>query len=924
MALLVEHHFTVDTQTDFDGYTENGQTYGILSGTNLGTMHQYVSAANDNVYDDGGHSEIDTAYILSGDGLPENKEPLYYKYTTGFNGSARSWYPLLDYNGSDFYAPTFDSSTLYFGHYDGGDWTLLENTSASFPTSGTATIEVLRWYDTNGYINLRVSLNGANWITTLTEVSPPFTDGYAIGMSMYGSSTSITLDDLYIATMPVHAGTAATHNPSVTSGTIDTTFDHTLIGVMKDSQQVDNNYWAVGYSTGGNRYYVATAYVPDNDLALTRLVCKMGKDSGATQVLTAKIYDDNSGLPGSLLYTSTNTVAVSGLSTTASWQAIWYFDEEALTGGTKYHIVIQSDTVATACPTWREDDTTGLYYTAYSSNGTSWTYLDSANAQFCFRAYGRPNYAIIVRMATWNDDTSSTTHSAVTYGGESMTLVRQTSATAGAGFIRSSMWILLSPSGIDGTKEVSMSITWGSPSSSKLVLASADAYTGVDQTTGYRNTGPTAQNSSGSSSSQSVTSDYGDTVLDLLFISSNSTVGARQTERGSANLAGDYMECSYEPAPGTTTTMTWTFSSQQFQYQAFPLMGAPPGLLFSNLTEGDSTSSASSYDTASVAPQSNALLLLTVINRYSSTSPNTPTVSGLGLTWTQIDSSLYFDTNPSTRRLTLFRAVTSAPPPSAGAITINLGGQTQNACTWILDQVIGANLTSPIVQSNTDMVTTITTYQLEVQQDAALGDTENRSYLAGGYADGTTAGRGPMQVWSTYPGTEVGNEQGVNSCLITIRGGSSSIDQLGFEDSGTVDAEVAGIIAEIAFYTYEAGGSTEVTPSAIAAAFGVATPSLTLTNTLAPSAVAAAFGIATPVATNFAMQQEGYQFNDDDDVEGSQTPLVAQDTGINIAADVNFRLRVLGNASGDRPSEQATLQYRLQGDPDSEWETVTT
>jgi hypothetical protein len=72
----------------------------------------------------------------------------------------------------------------------------------------------------------------------------------------------------------------------------------------------------------------------------------------------------------------------------------------------------------------------------------------------------------------------------------------------------------------------------------------------------------------------------------------------------------------------------------------------------------------------------------------------------------------------------------------------------------------------------------------------------------------------------------------------------------------------------------------------------------------------------------FSIEQEGFRFYQDDADEGSNTPLADQDVDITIATATPFLLRVLGNATGDRPTEQATLQYRKVGDPDSEWETI--
>lgn len=69
-------------------------------------------------------------------------------------------------------------------------------------------------------------------------------------------------------------------------------------------------------------------------------------------------------------------------------------------------------------------------------------------------------------------------------------------------------------------------------------------------------------------------------------------------------------------------------------------------------------------------------------------------------------------------------------------------------------------------------------------------------------------------------------------------------------------------------------------------------------------------------------EQEGFRFYADDAAAGSATPLANQDVDVSVAKGTNFRLRVLGNMTGDAPSEAATLQYKKSGDAASEWETI--
>src|SRR3990167_11448563 len=104
-----------------------------------------------------------------------------------------------------------------------------------------------------------------------------------------------------------------------------------------------------------------------------------------------------------------------------------------------------------------------------------------------------------------------------------------------------------------------------------------------------------------------------------------------------------------------------------------------------NLTAGGSNTAATSYTTASITPSANALILASVESNADPDAPNTPTLTGNGLTWVEVVTRL-----DGTARMTLFRAMGSAP--SAGAITIDFAGQSQaNGSTWIVTEFSGAD-----------------------------------------------------------------------------------------------------------------------------------------------------------------------------------------------------------------------------------------
>ena len=84
----------------------------------------------------------------------------------------------------------------------------------------------------------------------------------------------------------------------------------------------------------------------------------------------------------------------------------------------------------------------------------------------------------------------------------------------------------------------------------------------------------------------------------------------------------------------------------------------------------------------------------------------------------------------------------------------------------------------------------------------------------------------------------------------------------------------------------------------------------------------AAATIALRPGAAVSYEQEGFRFRNDNGSESAATWIAAQDTNISRGKTTNTRLRMLADATGDAPSEAATLQYRKVGDPASEWENV--
>lgn len=121
-------------------------------------------------------------------------------------------------------------------------------------------------------------------------------------------------------------------------------------------------------------------------------------------------------------------------------------------------------------------------------------------------------------------------------------------------------------------------------------------------------------------------------------------------------------------------------------------------------------------------------------------------------------------------------------------------------------------------------------------------------------------------------------------------------------------ATTTGLTMAIAINILTGGASTPQNPSAYVMS-------------LAADEWAAA-SIALRPGVTVTYEQEGHQFRDDDGSESGATDLGAQDSDIESGKEENRRLRMLSDATGDPPSHAVTLQYRLVGDPASEWESV--
>lgn len=143
-----------------------------------------------------------------------------------------------------------------------------------------------------------------------------------------------------------------------------------------------------------------------------------------------------------------------------------------------------------------------------------------------------------------------------------------------------------------------------------------------------------------------------------------------------------------------------------------------------SITASGSTTDASSYTTASHSPAAERLLYLAVGHGIAaSAQPNTPTISGNGLTWTRIHG-FWHNTN---KKLNVFLAYTGSSTPPAGSLTIDFAGQTQQFCMWYCASIAGAYASGSIWRSAYDFMSSninspSTSHSTSLSQPHFIGD----------------------------------------------------------------------------------------------------------------------------------------------------------------------------------------------------------
>lgn len=122
---------------------------------------------------------------------------------------------------------------------------------------------------------------------------------------------------------------------------------------------------------------------------------------------------------------------------------------------------------------------------------------------------------------------------------------------------------------------------------------------------------------------------------------------------------------------------------------------------YANLTFGSTDSGSPNIGdrtTASISPTNRSLVLVFVGEIIPTSNPAIPTLSGLSITWNQIQTVLF--TGSGHLRGTLFYGIANG---NSGVLTIGVNGTNVQNIYWNVDQINIADVSiNPIVQSNTN------------------------------------------------------------------------------------------------------------------------------------------------------------------------------------------------------------------------------
>jgi hypothetical protein len=160
--------------------------------------------------------------------------------------------------------------------------------------------------------------------------------------------------------------------------------------VLKDSQDASDDYDYLGNDAGHE--YFGTSFVATSSYTLTSFQLKMYKTGSPTGTITGYVHaDTGSGLPGTLLGTSVNTIDASTVAagTPGDFSGTVPFSGVSITNGTKYYLVVRKPTVdASNYVTMRQKfNTVTGNNTALRGDAGAWQAM-FADTQLSFKTYG--------------------------------------------------------------------------------------------------------------------------------------------------------------------------------------------------------------------------------------------------------------------------------------------------------------------------------------------------------------------------------------------------------------------------------------------------------------------------------------------------------------------------------------------------------
>lgn len=205
------------------------------------------------------------------------------------------------------------------------------------------------------------------------------------------------------------------------------------------------------------------------------------------------------------------------------------------------------------------------------------------------------------------------------------------------------------------------------------------------------------------------------------------------------------------------------------------------------LTSGADESNLTTYTTASVSPAARTLVYVGVVTTPGAGAAVEPTITGLGATWTKLDTQVV-DGN---KRISV--SATWAVSYTPGTISIDFGTDVQNRCIWgvvAIANVAGVDVATTVRQT---VKATDTTPPLTVTL-AAFGDVLNGAIAAfGGASSGLAPTSTPGTGWTELMDENSGNISPLN---LSIQWRADNDTTCDCDFTGTI-TDSAGIASEI-------------------------------------------------------------------------------------------------------------------------------